>query len=208
MFEGEIICPIAYKAYIENNAGIIIKESDNSLYEKVKKVIGEAFYQKINELMNERGVCCFTKNHKDILMWSHYTNGHNGICIGYDENKLPTNKLTQIVYCDLPSDVAIDSDGTIHIEKTYDKLLKTKAKCWDYEDEIRLYHKQGNHKYYLENNAILAIYFGLRVALDDANSIARIVRLNNSNVKFYKMVMAKDNSYKLKEQPSGFKDIL
>lgn len=34
------------------------------------------------------GCYCLTKNPKNLLMWSHYANGHKGICIGYNVEKI------------------------------------------------------------------------------------------------------------------------
>ena len=30
---------------------------------------------------NKYGISCFSKNYNEILMWSHYADNHNGICI-------------------------------------------------------------------------------------------------------------------------------
>ena len=45
----------------------------------------EAFYHK-------RGVACLTTNHDDMLMWSHYADGHRGFCLEFDGTAPPFNK--------------------------------------------------------------------------------------------------------------------
>lgn len=35
-------------------------------------------------LSNKIRMTCFTNKNDNILMWSHYTNKHNGICVKYD----------------------------------------------------------------------------------------------------------------------------
>src|SRR5690606_30132625 len=43
------------------------------------------FMQQIYNAENaDRGVTCFSKNCKNLLMWAHYANNHTGMCIGYD----------------------------------------------------------------------------------------------------------------------------
>lgn len=38
----------------------------------------------LNELANDVGLFCLSKDFENPLMWSHYSNGHRGFCIGYD----------------------------------------------------------------------------------------------------------------------------
>ena len=37
-----------------------------------------------NQYEEDIGICCFSFNPKSILMWSHYTNNHKGVCLKFD----------------------------------------------------------------------------------------------------------------------------
>lgn len=35
------------------------------------------------------GVACFSRSHDNILMWSHYADGHSGICVEFESDECP-----------------------------------------------------------------------------------------------------------------------
>ena len=99
---------------------------------------------KLEEKIKRRGLFCMADDPENILMWSHYAQNHEGICIGYSldsslyesyadlfEVKYTEDKEKPIVE---PSDL---TDTNIAIEK----ILTWKYKDWVYEKEWRLIHK-------------------------------------------------------------------
>ena len=42
------------------------------------------FFEKFNNKTGELGVCSFSLELKSVLMWSHYTDEHNGMAILYE----------------------------------------------------------------------------------------------------------------------------
>src|SRR5690606_10306833 len=46
----------------------------------------------------ERGVCCFSASFSSPLLWSHYSDQHRGLCIGYDLDRLPKPAPQQVIY--------------------------------------------------------------------------------------------------------------
>jgi hypothetical protein len=48
------------------------------------------------------GVCCFTTDNRNPLMWSHYADGHKGFCLEFDTQKckLLSEKLFPVTYSD------------------------------------------------------------------------------------------------------------
>lgn len=96
-------------------------------------------------------VCCLCTSNKNKLMWSHYADGHKGICIEYDFSDLPANEMQPmpVFYTNtrpkFPWTAAINpspetqSEATVH----FMKALLTKDEAWEYENEWRLI-KQSN----------------------------------------------------------------
>lgn len=46
----------------------------------------------------DRGICCFTSNKYNPLLWSHYGDQHRGFCAGYDLNRKPKPDLHKVIY--------------------------------------------------------------------------------------------------------------
>jgi hypothetical protein len=46
----------------------------------------------------ERGVCCFSTTSTSPLLWSHYGDQHQGICIGYSTERNPRPNLERVIY--------------------------------------------------------------------------------------------------------------
>lgn len=102
-------------------------------------------------------VCCLSEIRDNILMWSHYSNSHKGICIGFetviDQNELcirtddpvltrhinpvyhrvlPADKVKYQTICPEPYDF-LSSD-----HRHLSEFFKTKSVDWHYERERRI----------------------------------------------------------------------
>lgn len=97
-------------------------------------------------------VCCFSLDADSELMWSHYANSNQGMCIEYDFNLWPEDCLLRsflfpIAYMDNPmdlSDLLNDKDRKIHTYPLDAAVLCAsiaKGKKWSYENEWRLLFK-------------------------------------------------------------------
>lgn len=79
------------------------------------------------EINENYGVICFSKSWENPVLWSHYGDKHRGICLGID---IPNSSLNEITY--------IGERYEFEFKKTeYKKLLLTKYKAWQYENELR-----------------------------------------------------------------------
>lgn len=87
------------------------------------------------------GVCCFSRNAKNILMWSHYASDHRGIAVefqskpteGFDNQDISMSLSSmEVKYQDQKP--LIKQFGR-EFEK---KLLLTKSRDWEYEEESRV----------------------------------------------------------------------
>lgn len=91
----------------------------------------------LERLLNKTGVFSMSEKNDDILMWSHYADGHKGICVEFQI----TDRSPEYV---LPDRVTYqDRLPEINAYKTSDKekvrrLLYTKARHWEYEKEWRI----------------------------------------------------------------------
>ena len=94
-------------------------------------------------------VGCFSSKNNSTLMWSHYADSNNGICIEYDFNQLDKNSIHRnmifpILYSKEPlnlSDLLEDNKGDVYAYPMDAAVLCSalnKSKTWNYENEWRM----------------------------------------------------------------------
>ncbi len=50
----------------------------------------------------QRGIACFSATVTEIMMWSHYADGHRGFCLEFDTSAPPFIKALEVHYVDAP----------------------------------------------------------------------------------------------------------
>jgi hypothetical protein len=169
----------------------IVKILKTKFQLSIKKNIGQIR----QEIFSKIGVCCFTKNNDNLLMWSYYADSHKGICIEFDSKKEPFSKAFKVNYQDeIPK---INSD--LLFSETYNmesvnKFLCFKSENWEHEDELRIFHNESNKSYNYSVDSIKSIYFGLKTNSSDIEIICSILKSQNQKVKFFKMYK-QDNKF-------------
>lgn len=93
----------------------------------------DAVLQVKAQLSESHGLLCFCKGWKSPLMWGHYADKHQGLCLGFDVGD-DFIKGVDYVGSRLPW-----PEGSIH--DFVKKLLFFKFSQWRYEEEYRLYCK-------------------------------------------------------------------
>ena len=131
-----------------------------------------------------KGVLSLSVKYDDILMWSHYSQYHQGVVFGLDmEADLEffvtpiridyKDNYEELNYLDDPDRSNIDT-------------LKIKSSQWSYESEVRIYKNQsGLHS--INEKAIRTIYFGINATQEDVNEIREICSKKGlTEINFYK----------------------
>ncbi len=149
------------------------ENDDHLLISKMKDLLGDDIDH--NKLITEYNnvkyediipfyICCFSTNYKNILMWSHYANGHKGFCLIFNyslfnnrvylkingadisfvnrKNRFVMNDnyipLLKVKYSGRKPNPIHSSD--LGLETSKDKIidnLTTKYNKWSYENEYR-----------------------------------------------------------------------
>jgi hypothetical protein len=162
--------------------------------------------------------CCFSEESDNMLMWSHYANGHKGVCLcfkskyeSFTELRLKpeyaltvdfeSSPLFPIKYdLERPKPINLVDDFLANTNQLFDCLLfdflLTKSPCWSYEKEHRMFltEPDAQNKAYFEEKELEGIIFGLRVNYGDAHTIIKIIEkyYNDIPVKFYKTRISRD----------------
>jgi hypothetical protein len=91
-----------------------------------------------DQLAVDRGMLCFSRNWKNPVQWSHYADGHRGLCLGFD---IPKKYLIPVKYRAkrLEPNVARLEGGGPQAEGEMQKILSTKYIHWRYEHELRCF---------------------------------------------------------------------
>ena len=105
-------------------------------------------------------ISCFAKNPLDILMWSHYGQKHEGMCIGF-QFKLINKEFN--LYPVLYQDEIFSIDGNVPMAKVFLYWLTVKSTCWQYEEEIRGISLSGKEIISYEPEMIREVVFGCKV---------------------------------------------
>jgi hypothetical protein len=134
----------------------------------------------VYQMFQNMGMCCFSKTYDNILLWSHYAEGHTGVCIEFDQTEL--NKMEKTLFFDL------DYSDDFPIAKEAIDLRKAfrKSECWKYEMEARLLHpNKGGVKF--AKKSIKRIIFGAKTEVAEIKRIVEVVlSCGYEDIKFLK----------------------
>lgn len=168
------------------------------LIESTKKISQEKSRQAMIE--NENcGVACFTQKMNNLLMWSHYADGHKGFCLEFDTTLFLIQaqpKYKEVIYSNSYPKLSL-----LDIKRAPDRLyepLRTKSKDWTYEEEWRLIMKEGNLSVKYDPKALTAVYFGCLMNDEKKAEIASISSI--STTRLFNMKRSQ-NKYILEVEP-------
>ena len=181
---------------------------------------------------NDTWLCSLSKVNDSILMWSHYCYNHKGICIGLDLDKVLESvpPLFSLWYMEpfvidvQYKDIIERPNKYIPTPDLFTYQWQTKAKDWEYEQEVRLVIPKPNQMYAaltpeqeksskeswdwhemhhympLKGECFESIYFGINT---DESEIERLSKFAceelNADIKLYKM-KEDDNAFKLQPE--------
>ncbi|WGL96508.1 DUF2971 domain-containing protein [Arsenophonus nasoniae] len=89
------------------------------------------------QINDEEGLICLSRNWRNPLMWGHYGDRHKGIVLGFEVKDSLWNEVKyESKLIDAPENLSHDF---------IKKLTGTKFEAWKYEDEVRVIQKlSGN----------------------------------------------------------------
>jgi len=137
-----------------------------------------------NEI-NQFGVVCFSKKYDNILLWSHYAENHEGICLGFDISE-SEGKFHDISY---QNDIEVfnypDCQETYKENAT--KQMTTKGLHWEYEEEIRQIFTDNSFETEYPGK-LVEVIFGCKCSNPDIELIWELVyNLYGDDITFSEM---------------------
>lgn len=178
---------------------------------KTLQLIGTALGA--SDLISKLGVCCFTDNAEDHLMWAHYADAHRGVCLMYEipvdfaANKYPDGDF----YFVGSSSVSYGGNPFFDWLTTGDlaglpvhdapvnavtKLITFKADSWAHEHEYRmLMSKPGRLQ--LEPQFLSQVIFGMNTSDEHKKKIRQIAERRNANVTLSRVTRSPTSDFGL-----------
>lgn len=157
------------------------KESFETAY--ASKEIENIFVHSLQNSFNSRGVYSLSSKNDDILMWSHYSDGHRGYCFELDELKIEAQKVKYKKR--FPKFNLFGNDMLLKI------LLFTKPLPWKYEREWRYFSKESG-PIKINNNSIKSVIFGSQMDEKNRKSLLEIVERGNHHPNIFEAIINSD----------------
>lgn len=134
------------------------------------------------------GVCCFTLDPSNRLMWGHYGDGHKGVCLEFQTRRLEmfSNRIRPVIY----------SDETRVIERWEEFVPKgflQKTTHWAYEKEWRLLAGGDMYMPY-PRAALSAVIFGAKASIASVKEVLTVCKAGFRRARFYRMRIDASNS--------------
>lgn len=160
-------------------------------------LIPQAHYDTLADTIDAQGVCCFTVNHTNTLMWSHYAKHHSGICLVFEpRNDLNSFFVGKVRYKE--EFQSFNYYNQSHIGLMY--LLMTKSHDWSYESEYRgIHHSHGPVPF--QKAALTEIIFGCKTSREDILSVINTIESSEYKVMKYSQAYMEPHTFRLAFKP-------
>ncbi|MBW2608448.1 MAG: DUF2971 domain-containing protein [Deltaproteobacteria bacterium] len=157
--------------------------------------------------LENMGVCSFSLEFNNTLMWSHYADNHHGVCLTYELPKSFFDKTANEIFGIVDVDYGLNPLSDWFIKKALKhnsfedfvrdliiKALTVKAKLWEYEKEVRILRKQeGVHV--IDKEYLKQICFGLLTPSPDITLLKNIISQSGYEVDLCKMVPSTSSDF-------------
>jgi hypothetical protein len=130
-------------------------------YERFRRNQDKFMRKLYEEFISTTGLYCLTQVPDNILMWSHYSNGHNGIVLGFDANREYTI-LFEAIEVHYSIEYPLVNLMEIGEPEHFKKALLTKSLDWEYEREWRIIKtppEGGTGKYKFTHDLLKGVIF-------------------------------------------------
>jgi len=170
--------------------------------------IRETSIKELDPSFDKLGVVCLSENNNDILMWSHYSDAHRGICLEFDKDIIDSSKWF-IGKVDYPEDnhyvdFKVFREAIENNEKAFRTFLLRKSFHWVYEKEWRIIvglkamdensSKNAEDKQFLpcHEKMLTGIILGMKTPDTLKQTFSQLVQ--NKSIKLYE-AKRNENSY-------------
>jgi hypothetical protein len=130
--------------------------------------------QYFDSIRHKVGVYCLSTAWNNILMWSHYSDNHRGVCLEYNAMDRFFCDAFEVIYSeDRPKVYGMQKvDQSDQLENA----LLTKSTLWKYEQEWRMiYYRKGPGIYKIPHDLLTKIIFGVSATAETIDRVLKAV---------------------------------
>lgn len=152
--------------------------------------------QELHKLVeNEIGVLCLSSDPLNILMYSHYADRHQGICLEFTLDKDSMLNPQPVRYVkDYPAlEFGLSDDVNLALAVA---LISTKSIDWAYEQEHRSLRGGGAGIVEIPDHYLSGIIFGCAADDETIQAVTDVVKQSSKSIKLYRAVKS-DSSFTL-----------
>jgi hypothetical protein len=212
-----------YSNEIDNNNDKLIelyafysdyKNFENLLIKNITFLQVKMYYDYIFITIDNRnfGISCGSLNPKCPLMWGHYGNNHQGVCVKYEfeDNNISLGKdifvdILEVNYSNKPINIFDYSHNELDSLKF--AILTNKYSKWKYENEVRLIN-QGQGLLKINKKIIKEVIFGCKSIPKDRYSIIKLFASLGYNIDKLQIAKRLPNQYELSIEEMKINDLV
>lgn len=127
-------------------------------------VIAAEMQKSTDEMMREVGVLSLAVSGQNVLMWSHYGDSHQGVCLQYTDflnERSPLISALPVTYSRERPLLEVSSSAP---EKLLELMFLRKADYWSYEQEWRIIERKGPGYQQIPALELAAVILGARAS--------------------------------------------
>ena len=164
-----------------------------------KKQIG--IFQRITEAEGEKlGILCLSEKRDDILMWSHYANGHTGFCLEFDREGFVSWNFCEPIQYRKAYPTCRQFIDKIESKTLHQIFLLRKSEHWKYEKEWRVIincENPANRTLKFPEELLTGVILGCQMPKAYEDVILRWCCRRKNRLRLYRAVK-KENQYGLR----------
>jgi hypothetical protein len=192
------------KKMIQDNFPFATKKEKESHIKKAMIMINNKEYQKdlYEQFIRTIGIYSLTAKNDDLLMWSHYSDGHRGICIEFDAAK-GISLFGQALEVHYAEEYPIVNTMDFGNPEEFRKALLTKSNHWEYEREWRILktaHNGGPGIRNFQADLLTGVILGTLISHEHKDMILDWISKYPTRINVYQAKI-NETKYKLDIEP-------
>lgn len=136
-----------------------------------------------NSFINKLGIACFSLSPSNLLMWSHYSNFHKGVCLMYDTSK-DKNAFHRIRPMDYKTEFEQKEFKPLNNGNEFEHVLYSKSDVWRNEYELRVVKEQQG-EFRVNRDCLRTIIFGMEIREIYKNKIIELTKNKYTELYYY-----------------------
>jgi len=185
--------------YFPDNEALRKRIFQKSKY--TRKFVPSVLQKELQKIREKCGICCFTTQPHNLLMWASYGVSDTGVCIGFDLPILSSLShelfLMKVIYEEVKSSI----DYFQKANSIFPFWAFVKNSAFAYEQEVRAINMNYNGLIEFQLSDIKEIHYGMKSSIDTRGKIESYLALKNSFAHKSFVIEKSSTDYKLNSKP-------